>query len=466
MAVSDSEALAAVLAVAGAEFDGLAGNLESARNVLISGLGTAMHSAKEAALAQRWLEAIVQARRFADATATLLVLKFLPNFQYLEDITQSGPYQEPMSLGMRIHEYLTQTKVPPSVLNALEELRVLGNRAVFVYADPEVVGPKDVNKVLLLLQLIGRYVVRGGSVGSKLMLSARPGGKRGPPPGLEGTYVADPNRPLEMQQQPLSTEEIGDVLLAMSQEEQILAEQQRAEQAQLELAAVLAEQADFDAQLAQERTRAQQLAEQLATAQSLLRQQQQQQPSEQAAEPMPKEQRKTQNAKPHGPSPAATNASLPGRARDKGSRIPAHTTPSPGQQRSRLPAPGKRQSKAHGKREPAAIAKARAKAQADPGTSSTTSGDPRQFRGPGGLVKPAAAPAAGTQGADVATASLPAGVPISSRLRLLTIDQGGGFQMHHSTLQENVQLAGMNRNTAPHGRHAVATGKSISESIP
>ena len=46
MAVSDSEALAAVLAVAGAEFDGLAGNLESARNVLISGLGTAMHSAK------------------------------------------------------------------------------------------------------------------------------------------------------------------------------------------------------------------------------------------------------------------------------------------------------------------------------------------------------------------------------------------------------------------------------------
>ena len=103
-------------------------------------------------LSSQFQLAAIVGRQFAECVTALLMLKFVSGFNFLEgtlythhasklpltvlsiaDITLSGDFGEPLSLATRIHVHLQDVNVPPSVLNALEELRILGNRELFMY---------------------------------------------------------------------------------------------------------------------------------------------------------------------------------------------------------------------------------------------------------------------------------------------------------------------------------------------
>eukprot|EP00049_Salpingoeca_infusionum_P007362 m.119175 g.119175 ORF g.119175 m.119175 type:complete len:181 (+) comp13674_c3_seq3:142-684(+) len=118
-----------------ADLNGLSQTLMSARNDLIFIMGFAMGQAREFFGVNPTLTGI-NGRKFADACTSFLLLKFQSQqFQFLEDVTHGGSYGEPVALAERIHVHLKNTKVPVSMLNALEELRVLGNVEMYVYGD-------------------------------------------------------------------------------------------------------------------------------------------------------------------------------------------------------------------------------------------------------------------------------------------------------------------------------------------
>eukprot|EP00730_Choanoeca_flexa_P013500 TRINITY_DN5391_c0_g1_i1.p1 TRINITY_DN5391_c0_g1~~TRINITY_DN5391_c0_g1_i1.p1 ORF type:complete len:427 (+),score=83.57 TRINITY_DN5391_c0_g1_i1:155-1435(+) len=229
------------MTVPGIKYDALASNLASARNVLIGRMGELMVAAKGAHHCRRrdlilipcCIEhvvnghldmAAIHGRQFAEAVSSLLMLKFVNGFQYLEDVTLSGDFNEPMPLATRIHVHLQGTKVPPSVINALEDLRVIGNQAMFMALTSVAVDQEKAEKLLLLLQFLGHYVIRGGSVGQQVALSARRDGTRGPPPAARGIYQHDPTREAEQQLQPVHTDELTQQLLTMEINDELEAE--------------------------------------------------------------------------------------------------------------------------------------------------------------------------------------------------------------------------------------------------
>ena len=62
------------------------------------------------------------------------------------DVTLGGEFGEPVALAARIHTHLPG-HVPPMILNALEDLRVLGNTETFLFADGHRLSPADADKV-------------------------------------------------------------------------------------------------------------------------------------------------------------------------------------------------------------------------------------------------------------------------------------------------------------------------------
>eukprot|EP00055_Hartaetosiga_balthica_P001969 m.2448 g.2448 ORF g.2448 m.2448 type:complete len:480 (+) comp1791_c0_seq1:66-1505(+) len=171
-----------------ADFDAQAHSLSNARNNLMFIMGLCMHEGK------RYLESCptmvgLSGRKFAGAATAFLMLKFVQEFDFLEDITKGGPYGEPISLGARIHEHLVGSAVPISVLNSLEDLRVMGNQVTFVYGNTDTLEIDQQLKVLFVMRLVAKYILRGGNVGRKVHLSARKDGKTANPPGPKPIYV-------------------------------------------------------------------------------------------------------------------------------------------------------------------------------------------------------------------------------------------------------------------------------------